>query len=100
MLTLSCCFLLVLLCLIYCSFPFTVVFSISYLFYALHQAAVNKESVEGGIKAVKTRKARYALFKVNNSQTLEIVLDKQSERKATKEEYVHLLACFIIVTSL
>jgi hypothetical protein len=32
------------------------------------QAAVNKESVEAGIKAVKTRKARYAIFKVGKGE--------------------------------
>lgn len=52
---------------------------------------MNKESVEAGIKAVKTRKARYAIFKVDKQpdQPLQIVLEKQSERKATKEESGH-----------
>lgn len=52
-------------------------------------ASVNQDSVQGGIKAVKTRKSRYALFKVVNApgQPLEIVLDKQAERTATKQEF-------------
>jgi hypothetical protein len=50
---------------------------------------VNKDTVDGGIKAVKTRKARYALFKVVNEEggALQITLDKQAERKASKEDF-------------
>jgi len=53
-------------------------------------AAVNKSEVDAGIRAVKLRKARYALFKVNNQpdQPLEIVLDKQGEKKATKSDFL------------
>ncbi len=49
---------------------------------------MNQETVSAGIKAVKTRKARYALFRVVNDPNgqLEITLDKQADRKATKEE--------------
>ena len=37
----------------------------------------------------QTRKARYALFKVVNipDQPLEIVLDKQADRKTSKEDF-------------
>jgi hypothetical protein len=53
------------------------------------KASVNKDTVDGGIKAVKTRKARYALFKVVNEEggALQITLDKQAERKASKEDF-------------
>jgi hypothetical protein len=51
---------------------------------------VNQDTVQAGIKAVKTRKARYALFKVVNDPNgvMEITIDKQADRKASKEESV------------
>src|SRR5438128_1534471 len=52
-------------------------------------ASVDKETVEKALKAVQLRKARYALFRVNNTaEKMEIVLDKQSERKCNYKDFL------------
>jgi len=45
------------------------------------QASVNKESVDAGIKAVKMRKARYALFKVEQREALGQADDRSGSQR-------------------
>jgi len=50
-------------------------------------AQVNRDSVDPAIKAVQTRKCRYATFKLN-AETMLIELDKQSARSASYKDFV------------